>query len=171
MIPQKRHFLLICIFLTSCSLNTSDDLVPQIVDDQNSNASSYSVALKGDDAAVSKPSQLVYRLYGYDPFLADISATLVYEKIITVDTLPTTVTLEWPANASSLIRPSVSDVDSARFYFNLQVDINMDGQLCNGDLAQDYSQTDFFTVKSPPTEVVQYYLTKIDRLNERCDGY
>lgn len=171
MISEKLYFLSICVFLASCSSNTSNDSVSQIIDDQNSSTSTYSVALKGNDTIASTPSQLVYRLYGYDPGLADVSATLVFEKVITVDTLPTTVTLEWPLNASSLIRPPVSSVDSARFYLNLQIDIDMDGQLCNGDLAQDYSQTDFFTVQGTPAEVIEYYLTTIDRPNESCEGY
>lgn len=171
MIPSKLSILVACFILTSCSSDSGNNKSLPIVDDPDSNQSNFPVILKGDDATALEPSQLVYRLYGYDPYLADVSATLVFERIISLDTLPTTINLDWPVDASSLIRPPVASAESARFYLSLQVDLDMDGQICNGDLAQDYSQTDFFTLQIAPAEGLEYFLKKIDRPNESCEGY
>ena len=167
MTHQNQLFLLAyAFFLTSCSPNNSDSVVSHIVEDQGGSANQYSVYLGGAEAVASNHSQLVYRLYGYDPLLADVAATLVFERSIVLSSLPTSVTLEWPLDAESSIRPPVSGAGSAEFYIKFNVDLDMDGQLCNGDLEQDYSQTAFFTLMSKPQEALEFNLKTIT--NEDC---
>ncbi len=171
MIPHKLLFLATCVFFISCTSNSSDEPSSQLADEQSTNKSTFNVALKGNHAISTTPVQLIYRLYGYDSRLTDSIATLIFETVSGIDTLPTTVSLEWPLDAHHIIRPPVSSEENARFYLNLQVDLNMDGQICNGDLIQDYSLTDFFTLGSVPIETLEFFLTKLDSDTEECEGY
>lgn len=88
-------------------------------------------------------ARAVVTLYGFDELLADAAADVIGRWQLPLDASGVVV-LDVPADPNTLIDQGsgpVSEAD-ARYYFIVHVDVNGDGQLCPGDLRQDYDNTD-----------------------------
>ncbi len=161
-----------CILITACSANDSQspDNNDYVSTPPFSN-NTFSVRLLNSDNIRFENGVLIYRLFGFDRLLADVDATLIVDELATLEEFPGQTKLTWPDAPAEAISPPVSSAEAARYYIVLYVDRDMDGQLCNGDLSQDYSRTDFFTINERPTKTVDYYLTEINNPDLRCEGY
>jgi hypothetical protein len=89
-------------------------------------------------------------MWGTDANVADVGATLIdtYDQRLTGAGLA----IDVPENAHELIDQGFGPVsaENARFYFDVFVDQDADGELCPGDLRQDFEVTAFETYPVPP---------------------
>ncbi len=77
-------------------------------------------------------------LLGFDVSIADVGSTIidssVYELSDTV--LPVRLGYSFPDDADDLIEWSNGDPEQHRFWFHVWVDLDGDGQLCEGELVE-----------------------------------
>ena len=101
--------------------------------------------------SLSENSRALVLLWGYDRTLADAGATLISRFNQSASKLP--LKLDVPANPHELIDQGLGPVaqHNAKFYFNVFIDLDGDGQICMGDLVQDYDAADqqFFDYELP----------------------
>ncbi len=99
--------------------------------------------------------QVTFTIWGYDGLAADVSATRI--KVASFDLRPQSVPYYLRFSDSDLqsIEYQSGSTDSLRYYITMGVDVDGDGQICNGDLRQNYalSQPERFPVTQ--TEVVR----------------
>jgi hypothetical protein len=129
----------------------------------SSSASSTSITISQAPAgAFPAEARAIVWLWGYDEYLADASATLVASYVLPIVEM-SALDVEVPDQPHELIDQGFGPVsaEDARFYFNVYVDLNGDGQLCPGDLRQDFDVTEFATFAIPPT-TIDVAVTEID---------
>lgn len=117
------------------------------------------VALIHPDGQCLPPTTKVsYWVYGYDNFVADVSATRMGEWMQVPVHSGDFFRIGLDAAAFDLIEYQSGVVESLRFYTGFSVDLDGNGEVCNGDLAQNYDVTDFASYpysKNYVLEVVQ----------------
>jgi len=93
--------------------------------------------------------RVVFTVWGYDELAADVSATEI--KVIDYEIRPQSVPYYVRFAESELrqIEYQSGSTDSLRYYITMAVDVDSDGQICNGDFRQDYtlSRPERFTVE------------------------
>jgi len=131
------------------SLPTIEDYrVPQQAD--------YNVDLKLSNESIdtalmllNERPRVVFTVWGYDELEADVSATEI--KVIDYEIRPQSVPYYVRFAESELrqIEYQSGSTDSLRYYITMAVDVDSDGQICNGDFRQDYtlSRPERFTVE------------------------
>ena len=131
------------------SLPTIEDYrVPQQAD--------YNVDLKLSNESIdtalmllNERPRVVFTVWGYDELAADVSATEI--KVIDYEIRPQSVPYYVRFAESELrqIEYQSGSTDSLRYYITMAVDVDSDGQICNGDFRQDYtlSRPERFTVE------------------------
>ena len=131
------------------SLPTIEDYrVPQQAD--------YNVDLKLSNESIdtalmllNERPRVVFTVWGYDELAADVSATEI--KVIDYEIRPQSVPYYVRFAESELrqIEYQSGSTDSLRYYITMVVDVDSDGQICNGDFRQDYtlSRPERFTVE------------------------
>ena len=98
-------------------------------------------------------ARAVVTLYGFDVALADAAASVIAEYRLA---LPgSALTVDIPDSPHELIDQGNGPVpvDRAKFYFNVFIDLNGDGQICPGDLRQDFDVSPFETFATPPSSI------------------
>lgn len=123
---------------------------------------SYQLALNVAEQVQLDNAKAIIKLYGVNRMAAGNKATLLAEEQVSITELPTAIQLVWPTDAHKLItEPSVPDASEADYYFNIMVDTNNDGQLCQGDLRQDFAKTPFTKLTGKPEQSLSYQLTPV----------
>jgi len=94
-------------------------------------------------------ARAIVSLYGYNTSVADEAATLIESYDLPA---AATLDLEIPANPHELIDSAhgPTTASEAKYYFAVYVDVNADGQLCPGDLREDFG-ADLVTFTTPPS--------------------
>jgi hypothetical protein len=99
-------------------------------------------------------ARVIVALWGYDRYLADAGASLIASWQLPLE--PTgVVELDIPDEPHALIDQGEGPVaaDQAGYYFQIHVDVDGDGQLCPGDLRQDYAVADQEFFDAVPTSL------------------
>ena len=96
--------------------------------------------------SLAEPARLRFHLWGYDAGIADQSASLLQEYTTVLPSVPQTYSLLYQEAFAEKIDPRSSG--PLAFYLTLQGDVNNDGVVGPGDLAQDYAAME---PKSQPT--------------------
>lgn len=83
---------------------------------------------------------LAVTIYGYDPNLADASASVVHTQRVPLTSLPAELAIVLPDDAAARIDQGHGPVAEARarYYLHVNIDLDGDGQICGGELRQDY---------------------------------
>ena len=83
--------------------------------------------------------RVVFTVWGYDELAADVSASEI--KVIGYELRPQSVPYYVRFAESELrqIEYQSGSTDSLRYYITMGVDVDSDGQICNGDFRQDYT--------------------------------
>lgn len=99
--------------------------------------------------------KVTFTIWGYDELAADVSATSI--KVASFDLRPQSVPyyLRFSDSDIQSIEYQSGSTDSLRYYITMGIDVDGDGQICNGDLRQNYavSQPERFPVTQ--TKVVR----------------
>jgi len=95
------------------------------------------VTLHGE-AALGGNATSHITLYGYDPGIADQAANLIVHVQKTVAELPAAIEVVLPADMHQLIDPGNPSADEARYYWGVNIDLNSDGEICDGEILQDF---------------------------------
>jgi hypothetical protein len=87
-------------------------------------------------------SRIKIIVWGYSHFVADAPAT----NLLTVDTTITSIsqafTLSFRKEDFQKVAYRTGQAGEFGYYFSFNIDINYDGQICNGDYRQDFDKTD-----------------------------
>ncbi|PIE61577.1 MAG: hypothetical protein CSA29_02580 [Desulfobacterales bacterium] len=59
-------------------------------------------------------------IYGYDPAMADVPATVIAQKVVSISELPLKASLDIPHTPETLIVPKISPSSHAQYYVSLQ---------------------------------------------------
>src|SRR5262245_1963851 len=105
------------------------------------------------ETAFSPEARAHVTLYGFDTSLADAAASVIAEYRLA---LPGgALVVDVPDSPHELIDQGTGPVpaERARFYFDVFVDLNGDGQICPGDLRQDFDASPFETFALPPSSI------------------
>jgi len=105
------------------------------------------------DAELGAASVLAVTIYGYDPLLADVEASVIDTAELPLTALPATLEIVLPADAHTRIRvgdlpPEVAAAD-ARYYLAVYGDLDGDGEICPGELAKQWDQRAGFGPDAP----------------------
>lgn len=87
-----------------------------------------------------KASNVWITIYGYDQLMADVEASIIYQKKIRVSQLPYNFDLELPDNPESLIKPEVSSIENAEYYLSVYCDYNKNGKDDQCDIKIDFDK-------------------------------
>ena len=137
---------------------------------ENGQQNSYQLSLNVAEQVQLDNAKAIIKLYGVNRMVAGNKATLLAEEQVSITELPTDIQLVWPTDAHTLItEPSVQDASEADYYFNIMVDTNNDGKLCQGDLRQDFAKTPFTKLTAKPEQGLSYQLTPVTETS--CDAY
>eukprot|EP01083_Nonionella_stella_P316372 1146777_1 len=98
-------------------------------------------------------------VYGYDPNMADVSASIITRQSFTADQVPFALNITLPQDTYTLIDPP-TDTNSAKYYLHLNWDSDGNGQRCEGDLSFNYDAL-FPTVDVTTLQKQTLYLTTI----------
>ena len=125
-------------------------------------ATNYQIRLDNASAFDLSNATAKITLYGTHKNMADNDATAITVTQTKISQLPITLSLEWPANAYKLIdNPPVNNPEDATYYFHVAIDSDSDQQLCPSDYVQDYNQTPFFDLDTPPDNVTTIFVKQI----------
>ncbi len=132
-----------------------------------SNAGGTILTLDHEPMTLDQPATAHVTLFGYDHNLADASATAVARYTLEVEALPVDLELDIPEDPHTLIDQEAGPVgpDKARFYFHIAVDVDLDGQLCEEDIIQDFDRSEFTSFATKPPEEHKVF---VKRLGAAC---
>jgi hypothetical protein len=151
---MKAALLASCLLVSACS---SEGERPRT-----------SITLSQLPTGTSTSARAVIWLWGYSSSLADARASLIEAYALPIEPgMP--VAVEIPANPHEMIDQGHGPVSAAdaRFYFSVYVDVDGDGQLCPGELRQDFELSPWASFATPPTSI-DVALTEIDA-NRPCE--
>jgi hypothetical protein len=98
----------------------------------------------GPDDALGPAAVLMIGLYGYDLYESDIEATPILEQNVRLARLPSTVELVVPDEPHTLIvQGTPVDREDAGYSFYIDVDLDGDGRICQGELVQVDSEASY----------------------------
>ena len=82
-------------------------------------------------------------VYGYDAFVADVSATEIATASFDQSVVKAGARLETGFNLADLQNTEYQSgaEDALRYYVHIDVDTNNDGEICNGDWRRDFDAT------------------------------
>lgn len=106
----------------------------------SSDQKNVKIEFTGTDTFNIKNAKLKISLYGISANLSDAPATLITEKEIEQKTVPFTIDLPVPANASSLIKPAVKEGEPVKYYVTINWDSDGNGKEEKGDIVIDYDK-------------------------------
>ena len=153
------------VFMVGCGSNDKTSALvqtaaakslPTIEDYRVPQQADYNVDLKLSNESIdtvlmllNERPRVVFTVWGYDELAADVSATEI--KVIDYEIRPQSVPYYVRFAESELrqIEYQSGSTDSLRYYITMAVDVDSDGQICNGDFRQDYtlSRPERFTVE------------------------
>lgn len=142
---MKTHTLITlivsCILLFTACEHETDESEPFTLQEEYNANGSYELEIQfiGPLGIEILNPKFSVALYGADAHVADAPATLITCQHFMSDSLPFTIRLKVPEDASDMIEP-VSGMDLFGYYFHLDWDSDNNGQLCEGDLQVDYTQ-------------------------------
>lgn len=118
--------------------STQDYPVPDAAD-FNVDLTLVNVAIDSQLLAMQDSPQVTFTVWGYDELAADTSASSLL--VSSYDLRPQSVPYYLRFSESDLqsIEYQSGSANSLRFYITMNVDVDGDGQICNGDFRQDYS--------------------------------
>jgi len=159
---QHITLLLFFIMMTSCGNNNKSD--------SSNDAKQYSVKLSPvNEVELLEEATLRFTLYGAIKDFTDGDATILRDDEFTLTSIPEVIIATWPDNDFQLIdNPPVSSASEAIYFFNLSIDINNDGLICEGDYIFDYENTSFWSIESKPTDIIEIYVRDI---KQGCSSY
>lgn len=101
------------------------------------------VTLTGDllDGIVGN-GNVYFTVWGYDKFVADVSATAILTTTVPVKPVSETYALRFSSEDLATVEYQSGGEDSLGYYLTFYVDVNSDGQRCNGDYRQDFQLLD-----------------------------
>jgi len=137
--------------------------------DSDDSSEMLKVNILSNTAPEFEKATLRFTIFGAEENFQDGYATIIYDNEFTINEIPSTVLVEWPANDYQLIfNPPVNSPDDAIYFFNLTVDINNDGLICEGDYIRDFESSPFYTFGGSPPEEVELYVRE---LMQGCNYY
>jgi len=129
MIQLARTRLVACalVLASACADSDSDEAAGDIP---------VTLTLTGPaTSALGASARVHVTVFGYDGNLADVGADRIVVASAAVAALPTTMTFDFPADASTqIVEGAPVPAGSAVFYALVTVDVDGDGQICPGDL-------------------------------------
>lgn len=102
-------------------------------------------------------SNILITIYGYDQFMADVEASIIYQKRTSITQLPYNFDLELPENPESLIKPKVSSIENAEYYLSVYCDNNKNGKDDQGDIKIDVDKG-FPKINIKSKDIQTFYL-------------
>jgi len=112
------------------------------------------VTLTGDllDGVVSD-GNVNFTVWGFDNFVADVAATAILTTTVPVKPISETYELRFSSEDLDTIEYQSGGEDSLGYYLTFYVDVDNDGQRCNGDYRQDYEllEPQFFSASDMRT--------------------
>jgi hypothetical protein len=100
-------------------------------------------------------------IYGYDEWMADVSASLITTQSCSSDRVPFEVNISIPADTYDRISPPLTNINSARFYVALSWDSDGNGYAdCTGDIDIDWDAK-FPSIYVNTKELQTLYVRKI----------
>ena len=114
------------------------------------------VTLTGDllDGVVGD-GNVYFTVWGYDNLVADVAATAILTTSVAVKPISQTYELRFSSEDLDTVEYQSGVEDSLGYYLTFYVDVDNDGQRCNGDYRQDYDLLDmqFFSASNRQTTV------------------
>lgn len=132
--------------------NTVTDIIineEKIVDEKN-NQSKIEITFISDKSLNIINEEFTVRLWGYDPRLADQSATLITERSYTSNILPFSFDFFYPSNSIEHIEPEVIWT-AANYYIWIDWDNDRNGKINNWDISFDWGK------QFPNVELVEWW--------------
>ncbi len=132
MLTVKMPLLLVSTALFAlCTPGCAESIAP-------AGSESLLVTINGEAMGLSEDSNLWVTLYGYDPSIADQSANIIAQEIVSPLELPYELEFGIPYQPEGLIDPGDPDAGAAMYYFVVHVDVDGDGSICEDEYIGDY---------------------------------
>ena len=159
-----------CISITACTSGTKDNSpepepvpTPEIVEYSVPPPADYNLelGLSSDqiDSVLTKTDPLPivrFTIWAYDQIVADVAATKI--KVEEFPLRPQAISYPLRFNREDLqaIEIQSDTQDEVRYYISLDIDVDGDGESCNGDFRQDLSvaRPEFFPLTRTDIEQV-----------------
>jgi len=114
------------------------------------------VTLTGDllDGVVGD-GNVHFTVWGYDNFVADVAATAILTTTVPVKPISETYELRFSSEDLDTVEYQSGGEDSLGYYLTFYVDVDTDGQRCNGDYRQDFDllEPQFFSASDMRTTI------------------
>lgn len=139
----------------SVAPNGSDSIVVSqtSTDDQDYQ---LDVTLTGDllDGVVGD-GNVYFTVWGFDSFVADVAATAILTTTVPVKPISEIYELRFSSEDLDTVEYQSGGEDSLGYYLTFYVDVDNDGQRCNGDYRQDFDllEPQFFSASDMRTTI------------------
>jgi hypothetical protein len=100
------------------------------------------VEISTEEEVDIKQTKLTISIYGYNPMMADVSADLVYQQEVEIESLPARIALNIPKEVRSKVNYLEAD-EMPRYYLAFDWDSNGDG---HPNRKGDLFPKDFYTI-------------------------
>ncbi len=139
---MRKVITIICCILVLNSCKTLDKSMPK--------ENEIVLNIVGNSEKSVKNKSIEITVYGYDQLLADVSATVIMKKKITLDKLPYKTTLAIPKNPQDIIKPKLSFMENANYYISIKsedaISINHDKGFPKIDISSKEVQKNYVIV-------------------------
>ncbi|REC49994.1 hypothetical protein [Chryseobacterium pennipullorum] len=138
---MKKHFAILAMAgtLTLLSCNAADKKTNAETTPVAADSKMVKIEFSGTENFTIKNPKLKVSLYGSDPTLADVPATLITEKEFEQTSVPFTIDLPVPNDAASKITPSSKG--PAKYYVGVEWDSDGNGKANEkGDIFIDHDK-------------------------------